>query len=189
VEFDSMAVLVSVAAGLIGTLVGAAITWYLDRRQNRLETTFTLYREFNAPEMTRSRSLAPKTVRNHSKEHFDDMRGAVDSEEMRHVWNILYFYQHLWLVIRYGKIHEKYVCEMFGENFYWWYIKSYQNQLIRGKENQEKWQPAHHIEALWKWFEGEADSNDRGRWKKRVAQMPEPNEGAKRYHARTFLRR
>ena len=98
----------------------------------------------------------------------------MDPEEMQHVWNVLYFYQRLWLAIKYENIHKKYVCEMFGENFYWWYIKSYQDQLIRGQENEEKWQAAYHIEDLWKWFEKEADSNDKSRWKKRVKEMPEP---------------
>lgn len=49
---------VSVAAALLGTVVGAAIAWLAGRRQHRLETAFAMHREFHTPEMTRSRNLA-----------------------------------------------------------------------------------------------------------------------------------
>jgi hypothetical protein len=63
---------------------------------------------------------------------------------------------------------------MFGESFYWWYVKSYEDQLIRPKGKKEKWQAAHHIEKLWDWFKSEADPNDIERWRKRVNEMPDP---------------
>jgi hypothetical protein len=185
VEFDSMAALVSVATGLIGTLVGAAIAWFVGRRQYRLEATSIMHREFNAPEMTHSRNLAGKTVRQQYPKNFDVIRTTLDPEETQHVWNVMYFYQRLWLAIKYQNIHKKYVCEMFGENFYWWYIKSYQVQLVapegekREKEQKKgeqglNWQAARHIEELWNWFEKEADRNDSERWRKRANEMSDP---------------
>jgi membrane protein DedA with SNARE-associated domain len=54
---------ISLAAGIVGTIVGAAITWIVGRRTNRLTTTFDTHREFNSPEMTLSR----ETCRKHPK--------------------------------------------------------------------------------------------------------------------------
>jgi hypothetical protein len=73
-EVDSMETLISVGAGLIGTMVGAAIAWSVGSRQHRLETAFAMHREFHAPDMTRSRNLAGTTVRDHPSETFDAIR-------------------------------------------------------------------------------------------------------------------
>jgi hypothetical protein len=89
-------------------VLGAGIAWFVSRRQHRLETAFAMHREFQAPEMTRSRSLAGKTVRVHPSESFAAMRRKLTPEEMQHVWNVMYFYQRLWLAIEYKSIHERY---------------------------------------------------------------------------------
>lgn len=171
-----MAALVSVGTGLIGTLVGAAIAWFVGRRQHRLETTFTMHREFSAPEMTRSRNLAGKTVRKHYPKNFDVIRTTVDPEETQYVWNVMYFYQRLRLAIKYKNIQEKYVSEMFGENFYWWYIKCYQVQLVEPEKRGElNWQAARHIEELWVWIKNDADPSDRERWRQRAIEMADPS--------------
>jgi hypothetical protein len=67
--------------------------------------------------MTHSRNLAGKAVRDHSSETFDAMRRKLSPDVTQHVWNVLYFYQRLWLAIKYKNIQEDYVPEMFGENF------------------------------------------------------------------------
>ena len=86
-----MGTLVSVGAGLIGTVVGAGIAWLVSRKQHRLETVFAMHREFHAPEMTRSRNFAGKTVRDHQSESFDVMRRKLSPQETQYVWNVMYF--------------------------------------------------------------------------------------------------
>jgi hypothetical protein len=161
-----METLVSVGAGLIGTVVGATIAWLAGRRQRRLETAFAMHREFHAPEMTRSRNLAGKLVRDHRSETFDAMREKLDPEETQYVWNVMYFYQRLWLAIKYRSIHSSYVPEIFGENFWWWYFKSYRDQLV-----PLDWQASRHIAALKNWIERRADKEELERWRKRVEAM------------------
>jgi hypothetical protein len=164
-----METLVSVGAGLIGTLVGAAIAWLAGSRQRRLETAFAMHREFHASEMTHSRNLAGKTVREHRSETLDAIRRKLAPEQTQHVWNVLYFYQRLWLAINYGSIHKRYVPEMFGENFWWWYVKSYRDQLV-----PLDWQASRHIAALMDWMERNADQNEMERWRKRAVEMGDP---------------
>jgi hypothetical protein len=164
-----MEILVSVGAGLIGTLVGAGIAWFVSRKQHRLETVFAIHREFHAPEMTRSRNLAGKTVRDHQSESFDAMRRKLSPQETQYVWNVMYFYQRLWLAIKFKSIHESYVSEMFGENFCWWYIKSYRDQLV-----PLDWQASRHIAALMRWIERHADQTELDRWRSRAVAMGDP---------------
>ncbi|HEV8649303.1 MAG TPA: hypothetical protein VG276_07840 [Actinomycetes bacterium] len=165
-----MGALISVGAGLLGTLVGAAITWFAARRRDRLETAFAMHREFHAPEMTHSRNLAGKTVRDHGSETFDAMRRKLSADATQHVWNVMYFYQRLWLAIKYRNIHESYVSEMFGENFCWWYVKSYEDQLV-----PLDWQASHHIAALMRWIEGNTEQIELERWRERARQMDDSN--------------
>src|SRR5262249_33661755 len=109
-----MATLVSVGTGLIGTLVGATIAWLAGRRQHRVETTYAMHQEFHAAEMTKSRGLAGKTVRKHYPKNYDDLRRDLPPQKTQHVWNVMYFYQRLWLAIKYENIYTKNVPEMFG---------------------------------------------------------------------------
>jgi hypothetical protein len=164
-----MGTLVSVGAGLIGTVVGAGIAWLVSRKQHRLETVFAMHREFHAPEMTRSRNFAGKTVRDHQSESFDVMRRKLSPQETQYVWNVMYFYQRLWMAIKYKSIHESYVPEMFGETFCWWYVKSYGYQLV-----PLDWQASRDIAALMRWIERHADQTELGRWRSRAVAMGDP---------------
>jgi hypothetical protein len=164
-----METLVSVGAGLVGTVVGAAIAWLVSGRQRRLETAFAMHREFHAPEMTRSRNHAGKTVRDHRSETFDAMRRNLPPEETQHVWNVMYFYQRLWLAVKYKSIHQSYVPEMFGENFCWWYIKSYEDQLV-----PLDWEAGRHIDALMEWIKRTASPIEMERWRQRAGEMGDP---------------
>ena len=107
--------------------------------------------------------------------NFDVMRRTLEPEKTQHIWNVMYFYQRLWLAVKYKNIHRKYVPEMFGENFYWWYIKCYQDQLVKPEEKGElSWQAARHIEELWVWLEDNAGPGDKERWRNRAEEMADP---------------
>jgi hypothetical protein len=168
-EVPTMETLISVAAGLVGTIVGAGIAWVAGRKLRRLETTFAMHREFHAPDMTHSRNLGGKTVRNHPSETFDAMRRRLRPEETQYVWNVMYFYQRLSLAIKYKNIHKDYVAEMFGENLCWWYMKSYRDQLV-----PLDWQASRHIAALMNWIERNADKTQLAKWRERAMKMNDP---------------
>jgi hypothetical protein len=167
-----MEALVTVAAALIGTVVGAGIAWLAGRRQHRLQTAFAMHREFHAPEMTHSRNLAGKTVTEHRSDSFEIMRSELPPEETQHIFNVLYFYQRLWLAIKFKNIQESYIPEMFGENFCWWYVKSYTDQLPM------KWQAGRHIAELMKWIKSHADEAELTEWLERARTLDDPWHGA-----------
>lgn len=164
-----MAILVPIAAGLVGTVVGAIVAWFAGRAQHRLETTFAMHREFHSPEMTRSRNLAGQTVRDNRSSSFEDMRVKLSPEVTQHVWNVMYFYQRLCLAIKLRDVHRSYIPEMFGENFCWWYSKSYEHQLV-----PLNWQAGRHIKWLMNWIERSAPADELRKWRTRAATMEDP---------------
>jgi hypothetical protein len=174
-----MDALISAAIGLVGTLVGAAIAWLAGKRSHRLETAFDMHREFHSPEMTHSRNLAGVTVRKHSAKTYDEMRRMLNAEDTQHIWNVMYFYQRLWLAIKNENIHKRYVGEMFGENFIWWYLKSYDRQLVNINIDDEdiRWQASRNIASLQDWLYKNTDRNQYEQWVKRANKMEDPIPG------------
>ena len=49
---------------------------------------------------------------------------------MQDVWNVVFFYERLWLLIKHGQIRESYVKELFADVFYYWLTISFQSQLV-----------------------------------------------------------
>jgi hypothetical protein len=85
---------------------------------------------------------------------YDEMRRMLSSDVTQNVWNVMYFYQRLSFAINHKNIHEKYVGEMFGENFIWWYQRSYDKQLvnIESKDEDIPWQAGRDIDSLRRWL-------------------------------------
>ena len=160
------------ASRLVGTVLGAAIAWFTTRRTDRLKTAFAMHREFHSSEMTRSRNEAGSTVRRYPSYDFDNMRRRLDQNDTQHVWNVMYFYQRLSLTVRYRSVHARYVGEMFGENFVWWYLKSYQKQLI-----MLDWQAARDVQQLNDWLIKHATRERYQAWVRRAETMEDPEPG------------
>ncbi len=79
---------------------------------------------------------------------------------MQHVWNVVYFYQRLSLAVQHRGLHNKYVPQLFGDIFYWWYERSFRNQYI----------PLHttiseDLDSLRKWMDKHTSEADRQRWR------------------------
>jgi hypothetical protein len=80
--------------------------------------------------------------------------------ELQDVWNVMYFYQRLWLAVRHGHVHKRYVPGLFGDVFYWWWEHSFQRQLVPLPT-----EPAQHVQALQHWLEAHSTQDDRTRWR------------------------
>jgi hypothetical protein len=160
------------ATGLVGTVLGAAIAWFAGRRTDRLKTAFDMHREFHSLEMTRSRNRAGATVRRYPSYDFDDLRRRLDPDDAQHVWNVLYFYQRLSLAVRYRNVHARYIGDMFGENFVWWYLKSYRQQLVT-----LDWQATRDVQWLTDWLVKHAQHERHQDWVRRAEAMEDPITG------------
>jgi len=74
-----------------------------------------MHREFNSPEMIRSRYKASELLEAHSDENLAELRQRLGRVEMQGVWNVVNFYQRLWLAVRYGSLRNEYVPGLFGD--------------------------------------------------------------------------
>jgi hypothetical protein len=87
----------------------------------------------------------------------------------------MYLHQRLRLAVRCKSLEKRYVPEMFGENFMWWYLKSYRHQLV-----PLEWEAGHHIAELMKWLSRNADRSQLAEWSERAEKMGDPTPGEAR---------
>jgi hypothetical protein len=79
----------------------------------------------------------------------------------------MYFYQRLWLAIRFKNVYNRYVTEMFWETFCWWYFKGYEDRLVRLLD----WQAGRHVSSLAEWIERTAKQSEMEEWEMQATGM------------------
>lgn len=166
--------LLSVGSGMLGVILGASSSWLLVRRQHQLTTTLDLHREFNSGQIARSRHVASKLVLEHQTKTYLDLYKELEPEQMHDIWNVVYFYERLWLLINHGQVRKSYIKDLFADVFYYWLTISFQSQLIPVETRA-----ARHIEALRDWMNGRTTDEERQQWREgavtwdQLAQAPE----------------
>jgi len=119
-----------------------------------------MHREFNSAEMIASRHKAAELLEAHPQQTIPQLRSALGRVEMQNVWDVVYFYQRLWLAIQYGSLRNKYVPKLFGDIFYWWYDRSFESQYV----------PCHttiseDLDDLRKWLDDHTTELQRKKWR------------------------
>lgn len=71
-----------VLAALIGTIVGAFITWVANNYQNKLRTTFEMHREFDSDPMYKSRILADQLIKRNPNDTLDKIYEKYPEESL-----------------------------------------------------------------------------------------------------------
>jgi hypothetical protein len=162
-------ILLSTLLGLIGTLIGASITWWVAKRASAIAATLRLYEEWNSESMLATRHGVQEV-----KEFFDrDEKNTLDSrfrsikpEQRAAIWKIIYFYEKLYVMIDNNQCNKKLIPDLFGETFYWWYINCFEAKLLP-LENRTS---SIRIRKLKKWLDKKASPNEISRWKKRESE-------------------
>jgi hypothetical protein len=171
-------ILLSSGLGFFGTLVGAGIAWWVTDRATNTQTTFELYHEFSSEPLLTSRHKAQNTPSLFDKNAnitLDQMFGSLSADERAHIWNIIHFYEKLYLLIKHKQCNTKFVPELFGEVFHWWYLNCFEAKLapIRDREASIR------MRELKSWLEKKTKQEEIVRWierAQRTAKEP-PEEG------------
>jgi len=127
--------------------------------------------------MNTSRTLGAKLLESHPRLSLEAISETMDGPETVHVWAVLGFYKRLALSLKHGQLDERYVSDLFGAMFTWWWMICYQNKLPAG------WVDHGIIGDLWKWFQAHTDTEQLKDWIHR-AEHDEPrylgsaNDGA-----------
>jgi hypothetical protein len=150
----------SIGAGLLGVIIGSASSWLLVRRQYQLSTVLDMHREFNSGQLARARHVASKLVVQHPKKTYHQLYQELSAEDMHEIWSVVYFYQRLWLLIKYHQVRSEYVTELFADVFYYWLALSFESQLI-----PDGMPVAAHIMELRGWMDKHTNEHDQQQWR------------------------
>lgn len=147
--------------GLLGTLLGSFIAWFTSNRHAKMQTTLELHREFNSGEVLKSRRPADRVFAQHMDKTYDQFSSSLEPEEYSHVWNVINFYQRLWVVIKHKQLVSSMAPELFGEVFMRWYIPYFEKMIVPYPQG---WSIGNNIRELRNWFESNSDKAMFGRW-------------------------
>lgn len=153
-----------VLAALLGTIVGAFISWIASNYQNKLQTTFSLHREFDGDTMYRSRLIADQLIKKYPTSTLYEIYEKCPDDAF-YIWQVVHFYQRLSLAIKYNQVKKELMSELFGEIFIWWYIGCFDKQLIPVYKHSSS---RKQILDLKKWFDTHSAKSDLSTWNQRA---------------------
>jgi hypothetical protein len=163
----------SIVAGLVGVTAGAAFTWLISVRQAQVSVTFELHREYQSEAMAKSREYANRIVHKHPNATYVELWRITDPADMQYIFNIMYFFQRLWLGIRYRTVYRKVVPDLFGESFCYWYTNSFSKQLLPVGD-----EAAQHIQALHEWITDHSTEEQKTRWMRYLVAWSRDDSGS-----------
>jgi hypothetical protein len=124
----------------------------------RLDTAFSMHREFNSESLHRSRNLAGGLIAKHPRLSIQEIHARLPIEETVHFSNVTGFYNRLALLIRHEQIDKRFVPELFGRLFVWWWVNLFEGRTSPGWENVER------IEDLHRFIQEHTSEDDYQRW-------------------------
>lgn len=116
--------------GLLGTLLGAGISWFVSDRHAKMQTTFDLHREFYFGDVLKSRKPGDKVLAKYLDKTYDQFSSSLEPEEYIHIWNTINFYQRLWVAIEHKQVVTKLMPDLFGEVLIRWYILYFEKMFV-----------------------------------------------------------
>ena len=142
-------------------------------QSERLELLFSLHQDFNSKEMLDSRTRADIIVQNNPDKTLAGLYESITLRERSDIWHVINFYQRLYLAIKIDRVDTQMVGELFGEVFYWWWIHSFERQVIPINRDSSR-----RIQDLKNWFDANCAPTEIERWKNRALldfKTPRPN--------------
>jgi hypothetical protein len=147
--------------GIVGTLLGSFIAWLTSDRHAKMQLTLELHREFNSGEVLKSRRPADRVFAQYMDKTYDQFSPLLEAEEYSHIWNVINFYQRLWIAIKHKQLVNGMIPDLFGEVFMRWYIPYFQKMIVPYPQG---WSVGSNIEELKNWFERYSDKSSFEQW-------------------------
>ena len=131
---------------VIGAIVGAGISQFLNTNREKTQLTFDMHRELNNAEMSQCRQTSLEVIKRFPNTSYKDI-STKDKDGSVSIFILLRFFQRLSQAIKYKQISKSLTTGLFCEIFYYWYFMSYEKNLI-----QLDWEAATQIKDLDNWF-------------------------------------
>jgi hypothetical protein len=151
------------AAGLIGTIVGAVVSWYSSERRSKIQNTVDLHREWQSDDMTAIRLRADRLVRENTGMHLLQMELDADPTAYANVLRVLNFFQRLWMLLKHRQLTNYLVPELFGSYIVWWNVNCFEAGI------PSKWVLRQDWLSLYAWLEANSSAGTFGQWKDTAA--------------------
>jgi uncharacterized membrane protein len=98
--------------------------------ERRIQTVVDLHREWNSGAIYASRTLAAALVRDYPSLTIFELEKEVPYEKAADIWVVIGFFQRLAFLAEHEKIHREMCLELFAELFVWWWVLSFDKQLL-----------------------------------------------------------
>jgi len=145
--------------GILGVLLGSLISWVTSDRHSKIQTTLELHREFSSGDVLLSRNTAGRILVKYLDKPLVQFSASLEPEEYSHIWNIIHFYQRLWVSIKHKQVVSSMIPDLFGEVFMRWYIPYFETMLV-----PLSWSSSKKIKELRDWFESNSSQDDFREW-------------------------
>jgi hypothetical protein len=116
-------------AAVLGATVAATLAWLGNRRSLRNTTAFEMHREY-FDTLVGARDATVRFIASHPEGTLDEHWRSVEAAEMLPIWQIVYFYERLWVAVKHRRISRHLVVDLFGDSFNYWYDACFAKQLL-----------------------------------------------------------
>lgn len=134
-----------------------------EESQERVKTAIDLHREWNNESNYRSRTIAGVVVRKFPSSTMLEIEESTKTDEAVHVWIVIGFFLRLSFLVQHEKVHREMAIELFGELFVWWWVVSFEKQLV-----PVDWDAREPILSLKEWFYAATTEERRAPWIRRA---------------------
>jgi hypothetical protein len=159
VDQEIMVGVTGAAAGLIGTAVGALISWHSSDRRSKIQNTVELHREWQSEEMTAARMLSDRFVRDNPGKQLLQLELEEDPNAYANVLRVLNFFLRLSVLLKHKQLKSCLVPDLFGSYIVWWHTNCFEARLPAQWVIREDWI------FLYGWLERNARSDALARWR------------------------
>jgi hypothetical protein len=141
---------------ILGAFIGSLSAFLLSRKVDKTKLTLEFHKELYGPEMSRHRRIANDCIKCYPEADYSELQ-RVDKEKSISVLIIMRFYQRLWHCARTKQLNNQMAGDLFFDNFLYWYIVSYKDNLLNIKKG---WTAAKEIPELYKWLSNHYSKTD-----------------------------
>lgn len=131
--------------------------------EERIKTVVELHREWNSESIYQARTRSAKTVRDHVSSNILKIEEKIQPDEAAQIWIVVGFFMRLSFLVQHDRVHKEMVTELFGEPFLWWWVVSFERQLIPCD-----WDARDRISSLKTWLYENTPENRRNSWESRA---------------------
>lgn len=156
---DTLDTLTGALVGLVGTIVGAGISWLVSDHRARVQNALDLHREWQGEEMTTARMQSDRFIREQPGRDLLKLELEADPTAYATLMKVLNFFLRLSVLLKHGSVSRTLVPSLFGQYIVWWHVNCFESGLPARWVIRDDWM------YLFTWLEKRAPRAAFARWR------------------------